>query len=67
MDDFQTALLTWKEKKRLLCKEIADMLDPKPSVATVSSWIKGAAEPKKGHRVQLVILSKGIIKPHHFL
>lgn len=43
------------------------MLDPQPSVATVSSWIKGTAEPKKGHRGQLVKLSKNIIKAQHFL
>lgn len=67
MDDFQKALLQWKEKRRLLSREIGELLDPPASPATVSSWMKGVAEPKKGHRGQLVKLSRGIIKPRHFL
>lgn len=43
------------------------MLDPPASVATISNWLNGKAEPKRGHRGQLVKLSKGIIKPKHFL
>lgn len=67
MDDFQQAFMEWIKSKRLLCKEVGLMLDPPASVSTISNWLNGKAEPKRGHRGQLVKLSKGIIKPKHFL
>jgi hypothetical protein len=67
MDEFRQAFRDFLTRRRLLCKEVGAMLDPPASVATISNWLNGRAEPKKGHRAQLVKMSRGIIKPHHFL
>ena len=67
MDDFQTALRYWLQKDRLLVKEVGAMLEPAVTTGTISNWLNGVAEPKKGHRGQLVKLSRGIIKAQHFL
>ena len=67
MDDFQIAFRYWLEKDRLLVKEVGAMLEPVVTTGTISNWLNGVAEPKKGHRGQLVKLSKNIIKAQHFL
>lgn len=67
MEDFQIAFRTWIKKKRLLVKEVGAMLEPPVTTGTISNWLNGVAEPKRGHRGQLVKLSKNIIKAKHFL
>ena len=67
MDNFKDAFRKFLAGRRLLAREVGIMLDPPASVATISNWLNGRSEPKKGHRAQLIKLSRGIIKPHHFL
>lgn len=67
MDDFQQAFREWLKKDRILVKEVGDMLTPRVSTGTISNWLHGVCEPKRGHRAQLVNLSHNIIKPTHFL
>lgn len=64
---FHTAFGQWMKKEKLTAKELGLMLEPPASAATVSAWMTGRAEPKKGHRGQIVKLSKKFITPHHFL
>lgn len=67
MDDFKIAFRAWVQKDGLLVKEVGKMLTPPVCTNTISNWLNGKAEPKRGHRGQLVKLSRGRIKAKHFL